>query len=425
VCPLASETIRSDFHPRHLNSFQVRKAIRNLAAARESGKGDDKIENLERIFMSIKNLNLDALVNNALADIPNIDASICKGAETNVEIPEPARMAIDMVLRTSIVQEQLKALTALFNDDPSENPSTINKGSTKTEAGRKQSKQAKMIQNRPVSPAASDSASDGSFDSEDGAESEAESDGTENIVPARSKPAHAQKPANKKKQAQDDYSSESDMEDSVRPSKRDKAKLRKNSRHMDDDGSESEPEDVSALIGEKPSKNRPGQRTRRKMILQKFGRNALVFQKERERKRGLQAQIQPAAAKVDPSTLHPSWAAKQRIKAAMSAAISGAAVAPKRIRLDAEESAAGRAARGETRSKAPNSAPHAQGEGNEGRKTRQREAAERERREEEGIDVEGQIYPLKRKEEGRVPLPFLAGLGPACAVTTPPPSFLQ
>ena len=358
----ASEISRSDFRSRHFHLCQVRKAIRNLAAARESGKGNEKIESLERIFLSIKNLNLDSLVNNALAEIPNIDASFCKEAETNIEIPEPARMAIGMVLRTSVVQEQLKALTALFNGDPSESPNTLTKRSKKTESGPKKTKQSRKNENRSLSSPASDSASDGTFDSEDGAESEADSEASVDIVPARPPDGRKMKPAIKKKRAQDHVLSESDTEDWVSPPKRDKAKQRKKSRHMDEDESDSEPEDVSALIGEKPSKNRPGQRTRRKMILQKFGRNALVFQKEREQKRVQQAQIQPAAAKVDPSTLHPSWAAKQRIKAAMSAAISGAASAPKRIRLDAEESAGGRAARGDARSKEPKAAaPHAQG----------------------------------------------------------------
>lgn len=108
--------------------------------------------------------------------------------------------------------------------------------------------------------------------------------------------------------------------------------MQRNSRNSrkEDEQSESEPEDVSALIGERPSKNRPGQRTRRKMILQKYGRNALVFQKERDRK-------SQQATEAAQETLHPSWAAKQRLKAAMSAAIKGGvASSPKKVRLDDE-----------------------------------------------------------------------------------------
>jgi hypothetical protein len=352
-CPLASKTTRSGFFSRNFFSYQVRKAIRNLAAARESGKGDEKIESLEKIFLSLKNLNLDSVVNNALAEIPNIDATISKGGDMNAESSEPIRMAIGMIMRTSVVQEQLKALTALFNGDPSEIKGTPKGGLKKTDSGSKMSKQPKIVENSRLSVVAPDSASDGSFDSEEVADSEPDSDGSVNDEPARPPHAEKKKPLMKKRPTQDDSLSESDAEDSLRHSMRDKPNQRKNSRQVDEDESDSEPEDVSALIGEKPSKNRPGQRTRRKMILQKFGRNALVFQKERERKRGQQAQSQPAAAKVDPSTLHPSWAAKQRVKAAMSAAI---AAAPKRIRLDAEESAGGRAARGDARPKAPKAA---------------------------------------------------------------------
>jgi hypothetical protein len=274
----------------------VRKAIRNLAAARDSGKGEEKIEKLEAIFQALKDLDLDGFVQRTISVVPNLDPillpSECRMADA---LPEALRTAESLVLRTTIVQEQFKALSALFNpieslkSSPPTASKKLNAAKEKSQANEENSVNAD--ENSVCSQTDDHSSARGSLS------------------------------------CGDDSDASEDRTDSKKISK-----MQRNSRNSrkEDEQSESEPEDVSALIGERPSKNRPGQRTRRKMILQKYGRNALVFQKERDRK-------SQQATEAAQETLHPSWAAKQRLKAAMSAAIKGGvASSPKKVRLDDE-----------------------------------------------------------------------------------------
>ena len=274
----------------------MRKAIRNLVTARESGKGEEKLAELDQIFRALKDLDLDVFVHGAVLQIPNVDLEILETDAAEVASSEPAKSAHEMVFRTSTVQEQIKELSSLFN------PSEVEKSTSP--------KQSKKIKKKERDRKSSSVSTKEASEDSDSAPAEGSND--------------------RSVEAESEYDSDPDAADFEEEASN--SKMRKKSRQAAQSDSESEPEDVSALIGERPTKNRPGQRTRRKMILQKFGRNALVFQKERERK--LQQQ-QEESGKKDAGSLHPSWAAKQRLKAAMSAAVKGGlSAAPKKVRLD-------------------------------------------------------------------------------------------
>ena len=109
------------------------------------------------------------------------------------------------------------------------------------------------------------------------------------------------------------------------------------------------------LAGIKPQKNRPGQRTRRKLILQKYGKQAKVFQEARERKaaeaaaKGLAPRdtrkdlnasshrpvsaprvgggggVKGGGENEEDGKMHPSWIAKKKQAAAIAAALSAGA----------------------------------------------------------------------------------------------------
>lgn len=235
-------------------------------------------------------MDLDEFVQRAVSKIPNLDPVIMPTQHLSSDaLSEPLGTAESMVLRTTIVQEQFKALFALFN------PSESSKSSPPTTSRKLNAVSEKYQANEQN---AGESSGYSEVDGESGGGSGDDSDASEDRIESKSLSRTQRKSMSSRKV---------------------------------DSESESEPEDVSALIGERPTKNRPGQRTRRKMILQKYGRNALVFQKERERK-------SQQAMEEAPETLHPSWAAKQRLKAAMSAAIKGGvASSPRKVLLDNED----------------------------------------------------------------------------------------
>lgn len=286
-----------------LPGVQVRKAIRNLAQARALGKSEEKIAQLDEAFRALKELDLDEFVQNVVSKVPNLDPDVIPERDLSGEISassESCRTAVDMVLRTAVVQEQYKALSALFN--PSE-----------------------AVAARPDIGAKKIKRGDGSEALGDG--SEAPENKKKNLK-ENADPSSQENSDLESVVSDDEYNSDNADDSPVDSG----AVSRKKRQRMDASDSESEPEDVRALIGERPSKNRPGQRTRRKMILQKYGRNALIFQKERERK--MQRGKKPEEGS---SAVHPSWAAKQRLKAAMSAALKGNG-GNKKIRLDGESS---------------------------------------------------------------------------------------
>ena len=109
-------------------------------------------------------------------------------------------------------------------------------------------------------------------------------------------------------------------------------------------------DDVAMKLAGIKTKNRPGQRTRRKLILQKYGKEAKVFKEARERKAAARNGVlsqEPQAAFVsaalqgqgggvgsgegkrkgggveDGEEMHPSWVAKKKQAAAIAAALAG------------------------------------------------------------------------------------------------------
>eukprot|EP00961_Rhodomonas_salina_P080913 1088448-Rhodomonas_salina.1 len=131
---------------------------------------------------------------------------------------------------------------------------------------------------------------------------------------------------------------------------------------MDKKQRRAEEEKVALMLGEK--KNRPGQRTRRKMIMQKYGKDAKVFKEARERKYGAKKDDggtegpaggrssrergregrekekergaeRAGAGSGSEAAVHGSWEAKRREKEAMALALAGGG-SGKKITFDDE-----------------------------------------------------------------------------------------
>ena len=123
-------------------------------------------------------------------------------------------------------------------------------------------------------------------------------------------------------------------------------------------------DDVAMKLAGIKTKNRPGQRTRRKLILQKYGKEAKVFKEARERKaaaRNGALSQEPQAAFVaaalhghgggagggegkrkgggveDGEEMHPSWVAKKKQAAAIAAALAGGGGAGRKKILDEDD----------------------------------------------------------------------------------------